>query len=248
MMHKVCIPQAIIDRVVRRQGKRYAHDDVPPEHTALIVIDMQNYFMAPGEQAEVPMARAIVGNVNRLAKSLRDNGGLVVWVKTLAKEEACAGWSHFHQVLLTADRNARRNLSLRAGAPAADLWPELEIDPSDPIVTKTRYSALISGSSNLEAVLRRRGIIGVWIAGTTTNTCCESTARDAMMLDFRTTIVSDATATDTDMEHNATLMNFYNDFGDVVSTDELIERLRSSTRVVSLCDTAQEPYEPRSQA
>ena len=241
MMHKVCIPPEIIERVVRRQGKRYAHDDVGPEHTALVVIDMQNYFMAPGEQAEVPMARAVVGNVNRLARALRRSGGLVVWVKTLANEEALAGWSHFHKVLLTPERYARRNLSLREGAAAADLWHELQIDPSDPIVTKTRYSALIPGSSHLEAVLRRRGIIGVWIAGTTTNTCCESTARDAMLLDFRTTIVSDATATDTDMEHNATLMNFYNDFGDVVSTDELIERLECRTSVVSARDTAPDP-------
>ena len=89
-------------------------------------------------------------------------------------------------------------------------------------------------------MLRGRGIIAVWIAGTTSNTCCESTARDAMLLDFRTTIVSDATATDTGMEHNATLMNFYNDFGDVVSTDELIERLGSWTSVVSVRETARE--------
>lgn len=192
------------------------------------MIDIQNYFMAPGEQAEVPMAREIVGNVNRLARLLRSRGGFVVWIRTIASEQLNGQWSHFHNVLLTTERNARRNASLCDGAQAAELWHELEVMPADAIVNKTRYSALIPGSSNLEITLRGRGIVAVWIAGTTTNTCCESTARDAMLLDFRTTMVSDATATDTDIEHNATLMNFYNDSGDVVSTNELIQRLERS--------------------
>jgi ureidoacrylate peracid hydrolase len=115
------------------------------------------------------------------------------------------------------------------GAFGAELWPELDVQNDDLIVCKTRYSAFIQGSSNLEAQLRRRGITAVWIGGTSTNTCCESTARDAMLLDFRTTMVSDANADHTDAEHNATLINFCVNFGDVASTDDLIARLQGAT-------------------
>ena len=60
----------------------------------------------------------------------------------------------------------------------------------DLIVCKTGYSAFIQGPSPIEDELRKRGITAVWVGGTSTNTCCESTARDAMLLDFRTTMIS----------------------------------------------------------
>ena len=60
------------------------------------------------------------------------------------------------------------------------------------------------------------------IAGTVTNVCCESTARDAMMRNFRAIMVTDANAAFTDEEHNAALTSFYLVFGDIMSTDMLI--------------------------
>ena len=63
------------------------------------------------------------------------------------------------------------------------------------------------------------------VTGTVTNTCCESTARDAMMLNYKTVMVSDANAAASDEEHNASLANILRIFGDVMSTDEVIERL-----------------------
>jgi ureidoacrylate peracid hydrolase len=68
---RVVIPDHIRKRVIERQGRWNVHDDVPPEQTAFVVVDMQNYFMAPGQQVEVPEAREIVPNVNRLADALR---------------------------------------------------------------------------------------------------------------------------------------------------------------------------------
>ena len=83
------------------------------------------------------------------------------------------------------------------------------------------YSAFIAGASDLEARLRAQGIDTVLIAGTLTNVCCESSARDAMMLNFRTVMVTDANAAMTDAEHNASLINFYLSFGDVLGTAEI---------------------------
>jgi ureidoacrylate peracid hydrolase len=89
-------------------------------------------------------------------------------------------------------------------------------------VFKNRYSALISGSSNLERILRSMKIDTLLIAGTKTNVCCESTARDAMMLDFKTVMLSDCCAALSDDEHRATLETFIQQFGDVLTGDEAL--------------------------
>jgi nicotinamidase-related amidase len=88
------------------------HDDVPPGQTAFIVVDMQNYFMAPGQQVEVPPAREIVPNVNRLAEALRQASGLIVWVRKTSNEDSLHEGSHFHRVLNTPQRSARRAAAL----------------------------------------------------------------------------------------------------------------------------------------
>jgi len=75
-------------------------------------------------------------------------------------------------------------------------------------------------------MLKSRGIESVLIGGTLTNVCSEASARDAAMQDFKTTIVSDANAARSDGEHLATLITFIQSFGDVRTTDELIDLLR----------------------
>lgn len=67
------------------------------------------------------------------------------------------------------------------------------------------------------------------ITGTVTNVCCESSARDAMMLNFKTIMVSDANAARSDAEHSATLATFHAIFGAVMDTAYLIERLETNT-------------------
>ena len=71
-MHKMSIPQSVIDRVVARRGREHVHDDLVPARTALVVVDMQNAFMLP-EVAHLPclMAQEIVPNINRLAQAVR---------------------------------------------------------------------------------------------------------------------------------------------------------------------------------
>jgi ureidoacrylate peracid hydrolase len=226
---RVVIPDHIRKRVIERQGRWNVHDDVPPEQTAFVVVDMQNYFMAPGQQVEVPEAREIVPNVNRLADALRRAGGHVVWVRTVSNAESLRDWSHFHRVLNTPERSARRAVALEPDAFGAQLWSGLDVRVTDLQIEKTRYSAFIQGASQLESELRQRGITAVWIGGTTTNTCCECTARDAMLLDFRTTMVSDCNADHTEEEHAATLIAFCSKFGDVASSGDLIARLARET-------------------
>ncbi len=105
------------------------------------------------------------------------------------------------------------------------VWPELVTSTEDVIVIKNRYSAFISGSSSLEPMLRNYGIDTILIAGTKTNVCCESSARDAMMLDFKVVMVSDCCAALSNEEHLATLETFTQQFGDVMTWKEVIDRI-----------------------
>ena len=91
---------------------------------------------------------------------------------------------------------------------------------------KNRYSALIPGSSPLERVLRGMQIDTILVAGTKTNVCCESTARDAMMLDFKVVLVEDCCAALSDDEHRSALENIIQQFGDVMTAEEVLVRLR----------------------
>ncbi len=223
-MHDFEMPDWATQRVVARQGSAVAHADVPATATAFVVVDMQRYFLDPGSPAEVPPARAIVPNINRLAASLRQAGGLIVWIRTLFTEEALRTVPHFHRILMKPDRFEARCAALAEEAAGSALWPELDCRDEDLVVRKTRYSGMIQGAGDLDAVLRERGIEAVLVAGTMTNACCESTARDAMMLNYRTTMVHDANASLRDDEHAAALINFHLFFGDVVSTQDLLLR------------------------
>jgi ureidoacrylate peracid hydrolase len=109
-------------------------------------------------------------------------------------------------------------------------WHLNDIRPEDAQISKTRYSAFIQGSSIAEQHLRDRGIDTLLIAGTATNVCCESSARDAMMLNFKVVMVSDALATHSDAEHNAALSAFYGQFGDVQSVDEVLQSLERGNK------------------
>ena len=101
-------------------------------------------------------------------------------------------------------------------------WRELDVAAGDLKVTKNRYSALIGQSSPLAGVLRQKGIDTLLIAGTKTNVCCECTARDAMMLDYKVVMLSDCTAALSDEEHRGTLENVIQQFGDVLTADEAL--------------------------
>ena len=225
-MHKIAIPQSVVERVIARRGREHVYDNLDPGKTALLVVDMQNAFMLPSVAHTLcPMACTIVPNINRLAQAMRDTGATVVWIKTTYTPETLQEWSTFYQ-LSRPEQAAKRAQALAAGSKGHELWAELDAQPGDLTVEKKRFSAFIQGSSNLAEVLRERGIDTVVVTGTVTGVCCESTARDAMMLNFKTIMVTDGNAAMTDADHNASLANFYLSFGDVMSTDKVIECLR----------------------
>ena len=217
-------PQWIVERVEARQGRLHPYDRFDAARTAFVVVDLQNYFMAPGYQGEVVSSRTTVPVVNRLAAALRMAGGSVIWVQTAA-DGADEFWSHHHAHMLTPERSNRRLRELNSANAGFALYPDLATDAADPRVVKRCYSALVPGSSDLARVLEQRGIETVLIGGTTTNVCCESTARDAMMMDFKTVMVADTLSAVTEHEHIVALHNWMLFFGDVLGADEVAARL-----------------------
>jgi ureidoacrylate peracid hydrolase len=225
-MHKIAIPQSIVERVIARRGRALVYDDLDPRKTALLVVDMQNAFMLPSVAHTLcPMACTIVPNINRLAQAMRETGATVVWIKTTYTSETLKDWSTFYQ-LSRPEQAGKRAQALAAGSKGHELWAELDAREGDLTVEKKRFSAFIQGSSNLAEVLRERDIDTVIVTGTVTGVCCESTARDAMMRNFKTIMVTDGNAAMTDEDHNASLASFYLTFGDVMPTDTVIEFLR----------------------
>ncbi|MFA6264587.1 MAG: isochorismatase family cysteine hydrolase [Pseudolabrys sp.] len=223
-MHDFSLPADLIEGVVKRTGRMHPFDVMNPAKTALVVIDMQNYFVKPGFQGEVPRARDIVPDVNRLASAVRAMGGHVVWIKN-ATNDTRESWSVFHDHLMTPDRRDTRYGTMDTSHEGHQLWAELDARPEDAQIVKKRFSAFIQGSSGIEEHLRARGIDNLLIGGTATQVCCESSARDAMMLNFKVTMVPDALATYTDEQHAASLRAFYAIFGDVQTVDEAIASL-----------------------
>src|SRR5262252_773797 len=224
-MHELSIPSDLVERVIARAGRAHPFDVMEPAKTAFVVVDMQNYFVKPGFQGEVPKAREIVPAINRLAAALREIGGHVVWIKNTTHDTR-ESWSVYHDWLMTPERRDRRYASMELGQEGHALWSELDVRGEDAQIVKTRFSAFIQGSSDLEAWLRGRGIDTLLIGGTATHVCCESTARDAMMLNFKVVMVHEALATYTDEQHNASLAAFYSSFGDVQTADEAIASLK----------------------
>jgi ureidoacrylate peracid hydrolase len=229
-MHTLSIPQTVVDRVIARRGREHIHDKLDPAKTALVVVDMQNAFMLPGvAHALCPMAEKIVPNINRLAQAVRATGGAVVWIKTTFTSDALQSWSTYFE-MVTPQQGAKRIAALTADSKGHELWATLDVRPDDVVVEKNRFSAFIQGSSDLAEVLRGRGLDTILVTGTVTNVCCESTARDAMMLNFKTIMVTDGNAAVTDDDHNASLCAFYLTFGDIMSTDMLVGYLERNAR------------------
>jgi len=219
MAHPLNIPAKIRETVEARLGKPHPYDRLDPAKTALIVVDMQNYFVAPGFPAAADEARNVAENINRLADVLRRAGGKVFWIVTEALPDDANDWGNLYE-MLGGRGKATRLEGLERESEGYAMWPGMDVREEDETVVKTRYSAIIHGSSDLEERLRRSGVDTVLIAGVATNICCEATARDSMMLGFRTIMVHDSLAAFTDDAHNAALATFYQMFGDVQSTEE----------------------------
>lgn len=215
-MHQIKDRRALGDRVAYQFGR------IDPKRTAHLVIDMQTGFLRPGYMP-LPGGLDLVDNINRLSGALRRAGGLVVYTRHTITEhgpEAIPDWQR-ESVGVAAMAKI-----FQPGLPGHAVDMAMNVQTTDIVIDKYRYSALARHSSSLPEILCEKRIESVIITGLATNACCESTARDAFFNGFRTFFIDDATATHSDEEHNATLTTLAIAFADVRSTDEMMAIIR----------------------
>ena len=206
----------VLCRIIKRRGGVYAFPQLRSPRTAFVVVDMQQAFAGADG---VPGAADLVPRVNRLAGALRHLGGRVAWVTSTAN-----GWPLTMPEILGRATWERMHARL-ADPKGRQLVPGLAVDAGDITAAKMGYSAFMPGACPLPEILRALGIDTVLIGGLLTHVCCDTSARDAAMLGFRTVLIGDAMATDGPEWHQATLETFHRSFGDVRTVASAIATL-----------------------
>jgi len=190
---------------VRSYRERKATLD--PKHAALLVIDIQNYFDR--------IIQPILGNILKVIQASRQKGIPILFTQHGHTDPVSDGgmlgkW--WGQVIAE-------------GTEDWQLLSEITIGAKDAIIPKKRYSAFFE--TDLEAILRSKGIRDLIIAGVMTNLCCETTARDAFVRDYRVFFLVDGTATGRSELHVATLKNLGFGFAYLITCEELIRQTQS---------------------
>ena len=187
-----------------------------PERAALVNVDLQNMFVE-----STPDGLEIVERVNRLADACRDAGVLVIHTRHVLRPDGSN-----MGVLGEIVADVRAGV-LNEGTRTAALHDDLVVDPRDLVVDKPRFGAFYG--TDLEVILRSRGIDTVIISGIATNVCCDTTAREANARDLRVLFLSDGTSTGGGPDAQAgTLLLISVLFGEVLSIEELLDRLARS--------------------
>jgi ureidoacrylate peracid hydrolase len=224
------------ERLSHRPLLRTLEQKVDPTHAALIVVDMQNDFCAPGgmmdkEGADLGAVQAMARRLPELIDAARQAGALVVFIRNVYSSD---GNSYLSDVYLEqAARRRGGSYTLRevcaAGSWDGDFYENIRPLPSEPVVTKHRYGAF--HNTDLETILRVRGIRTVVLTGVATNVCVETTAREAFMRDFYVVFAADGTACYSDDAHEATLRTIDKYIGPVAPVAEIADIWRRSAGV-----------------
>lgn len=226
-MHKVTIPAHIVDRVRKVRGGDHIYQSLDMSKVAHVCVDMQVGFVAEGAPIEVPMTRQIAGTINTISEAVRAAGGVNVFTRYTYDPAEKHSWEYWFKTLGATQRDGQAKMA--RGEPDWEMDPLMEVAADDIVVDKTRFSALIPETCDMDAQLKARGIDTLIITGTLTNCCCESTARDALQMGYKVIFMSDANATLSDEEHLGTLLSMYTIFADVMDTEHLLGLIGKAT-------------------
>lgn len=193
--------------------RKASASELHPSTSALLVVDMQRYFLDQGSHAYLPMAAAITRNVRGLIDAYRGASRPVIFTR--------------HALLEGEDPGAMGRWwgdVLRVSDPMSQMAAGMEPLEGETVLRKTQYSAFIG--TDLEVSLRDLGIRQLVVAGVQTHLCCEGTARDAFMRGYDVFIVLDATASKTEELHIAALRTLAHGFAVPVTTEEVLRWLK----------------------
>ncbi len=207
---------------------------VDPEHTALVVVDMQRDFCTPAGRfaqlgVDISMYPPMVPRLVRLVDSARAAGVRVVYIlmTTLPGGASDSPAQIRFNMRMQASTDGAPLHYTPDGSEGQRLIPELTVHDSDLVVRKYRSSGF--WGTNLDMLLRSNAIQTVVVSGCTTEGCVESTARDAMFNDYYVVVAEDCVASDDRAQHDASLLLMRHRF-DIADSDELVrEWARAST-------------------
>jgi ureidoacrylate peracid hydrolase len=203
------------------QGRAAERWPITVENTAVIVVDMQNIWLHPRGVRYLPMSEDIVPRIQELLRFCHSNRVPVVYLHTTKRKDLA-------DVGIFADikpqtHNIDDEWSNFEGSPGAEFYEPVKPAEGDLVVKKFRYSGFYG--TQLENLLRALGRDTIAITGVATNVCCDCTARDGAMRDFKVLFLSDCNASFTREEQEATLSNFDKHFGVVMDSKTLMAKL-----------------------
>jgi isochorismate hydrolase len=179
------------------------------ESAALLVVDMQQYFLTEKSHAFVPMGKTIVPNIQQFIFFFRKNKRPVIYTRFAVAEGEKDLLAHWWQD------------SVQDGSPEGQITTELEPNPEEKIIRKTSYGSFYG--TDLEKYLTTHNVTDLVITGVLTNLCCEEAAREAFARGFNVFFIDDATATYEEDVHLASLKNIAYGFATLFSTKELLQ-------------------------
>jgi len=205
----------IDEMITTLTGHHYRHKPwkLHPEKTALLVLDMQNYFLGPASHAFTPSAPAIIPNILKLIEMARKFEMKIIFTKHVNDDENAGMMGRWWRDLIAED-SFESQVSETVGR------------YDFKIITKNQYDAFYN--TDLEEYLRSKKIEQVIITGLMANLCCETTARSAFVRGFEVFFPIDATAAYTMEFHLSTFRNLGFGFCPILRTSELINSLNET--------------------
>ena len=179
-----------------------------PAQSALLVLDMQDYFIEAASHAWVPSAAAILPGIQALVEAYQGRGWPVIFTQHLNTPADAGQMAAWWRELLTAEN------------PLSQVTPQLE-PAQGQVIPKNQYDAFYA--TPLEARLRKLGVSQVVVCGLMTHLCCETTARSAFVRGFEVFFCVDGTATYNETFHRASLLNLAHGFAALALVKELLQ-------------------------
>ena len=175
---------------------------------ALLVIDMQDYFLDPESHAFVPSGPAIIPGINRLVNHFHQYDQPVIFTQHINSINDAFLMESWWTELITKDN------------PLARITPLIETESAQ-LIVKSQYDAFIN--TKLETLLQSLKIMDLIICGLMTHLCCETTARSAFVRGINVIFPVDGTATYNEQFHLGTLRNLAHGFAIIPTMDQIIK-------------------------
>jgi len=182
-----------------------------PSQSALLVLDMQAYFLEASSHAFIPSARAILDGIVNLIKEYFNQGRPVIFTQQINTASNAGMMSIWWKDLLTSNNPLHR------------IIPEIDLSMGT-LIQKSQYDAFYQ--TRLEEILHGMGVTQVVICGVMTHLCCETTARSAFIRGFEVFFPVDGTATYNLAHHKASLLNLAHGFASVGLMKNILEAIR----------------------